>query len=214
MNIISDKEREILIARMVDAPKGLTDDDIRLIERDEELKGIYEAVVLCKAACSIGNAKIPDVGNELDKFKKSYILAGRVKLSRFILRIAAVFMCCLSVVAIASYRQDLFGFKEEMLVVENDMGKKEKTEIQAHMAAVLVIANEKELIYDNIRLDSIMTELADIYKVNVVFENKNVKPLRLYVRIDKGKTVQEAIAILDSFDQFNICYSEGEIRVK
>ena len=70
------------------------------------------------------------------------------------------------------------------------------------------------MLYDNITLEIIVNELAEIYKVKVEFVDNKAKDLRLYVKIEQGKTAKECVEILGAFEQFEIALKEGVITIK
>ena len=79
---------------------------------------------------------------------------------------------------------------------------------------VIEIVTDKDLEYDNVPLETIVEELASIYKVEVNWKTEHVKSLRLYVKIEQGKNVKEAVQVLEVFEQFEISLEGNEVIIK
>ncbi|MBE6310904.1 MAG: DUF4974 domain-containing protein [Bacteroidales bacterium] len=220
MKTINNELRDEIIAKVIDAPEMLTNEDFELIISDPELNELYHAAVLCKEASSIENIEIPDVEEELANFKVSRKNVISVK-HRWnpIVRIAAIFVGVVvtSLTAVAVFVPHTFDFilhnEQEKEIVEQTTPKN-PTNAPISGDIETDIVNDKELIYDNITLETIVDELAEIYKVKVVFENETPKSLRLYVKIEQGKSAKEAVEMLSAFEQFEIALINGVIIIK
>lgn len=216
MKTIGEEKREELIMRVIDSPQSLTAEDFKLIQSDEELLEIYNAAVLCKEANTIGNVEIPDVEDELSRFK-----AGRKKVLPFynrwssVMRIAAIFVGLVvgSIVIVAAFVPRVFdfvtGYEEQAESEQITQQIKSPNTVVAGSEPVNII-NEKALNYDNVTLEAITNELAEIYKIKVVFESEKAKGLRLYLNIEQGKTIQEIVETLGAFEQFDVSL-DGEV---
>lgn len=69
-------------------------------------------------------------------------------------------------------------------------------------------------VFDNVPLAEIMQEIVKYYKVEVVFANKDCKTMRLYFEWDQAKSLDENIAILNSFNQIAITRQGNAITVE
>lgn len=216
MKTIGEEKREELIMRVIDSPQSLTAEDFKLIQGDEELLEMYNVAVLCKEANTIGNVEIPDVESELSRFK-----AGRKKVlpldNRWssLMRIAAIFVGLVvgSIVMVAAFVPRVFDFVtgyEEQSESEQITQQLKSPNIVIAGGEPVNIINEKALNYDNVTLEAITTELADIYKIKVFFESEKAKGLRLYLNIEQGKTIQEIVETLGAFEQFDVSL-DGEV---
>lgn len=220
MKTIDDNWRDDLLARMIDAPETLTAEDVRLIQEDEELMELYDAAVLCKEACVADDIEIPDVEAELAQFKqarrKTVPLVARF---RPLMRVAAIFMgvAVASLVVVAAFKPSVFDFSygagADAVAEVNEVQIPNATGTVG-VAEAVAITNESELVYDNVTLDSIMDEIAKIYQVKVSFADGKARELRLYIKIEPGKTVQEVVEALSAFEQFDISYNDNVITIK
>ena len=222
MKAINDELRDEIIAKVIDAPEMLTNEDIELIKNDRELNELYQVAVLCKEVSSIENIEMPDVEEELSKFKASRKKIVTMK-HRWnpLLRTAAIFVGIVitSLTALAVFFPHTFDFilhgNQEKEIAEHIAQENPTNAVSPVSGDVETdIVNEKELIYDNITLETIVDELSEIYKVKIVFENEVPKSLRLYVKIEQGKTLKEAVEMLSAFEQFELTLDNGIITIK
>lgn len=218
MKTIDDNKREEIISRMMNNQENITGEDAQLILNDEELKDLYNAAVLCKSAVVEGNIQIPDVEDELMKFKASRKkVMPRVGWWRIVSRVAAIFagvaVSSLVVVAMVYPHAIDFIFNGVDSTLEEDVAMVESVGV-APIAGVVekTLVNECELIYDNVSLEKIITELSDIYNVRAEFKSEKVQELRLYLKIEEGKTLNEVLETLNAFEQFSVTLS-GDVLV-
>lgn len=94
---MKDAQKYILIAKMLEAPSSLSDEEVDMIVQDDELRDIYEMNALV-AGAYISQPEF-DVREEWNKFRPSIL--QRPKNFRKILRIAAIFVGLVISVAIA-----------------------------------------------------------------------------------------------------------------
>lgn len=222
MNPVNNNIRDEIIAKVIDAPETLTIDEIALIDTDAELRELYETAVLCKDASLIKNIEIPDVEKELAKFKASRRNIVPIMNRWSILqRIAAIFagVVVTSLTALAVFVPhsiDYFFTEAPKDVATEQISKNTYVGEVAPVSGDVQeeIVTDKELLYDNITLEIIVNELAEIYKVKVEFVDNKAKDLRLYVKIEQGKTAKECVEILGAFEQFEIALKEGVITIK
>lgn len=69
-------------------------------------------------------------------------------------------------------------------------------------------------VFDNAPLAEIMQEIVKYYDVEVVFANKDSKTMRLYFEWNQAKSLDENIAILNSFNQIAITRQGNTITVE
>ncbi len=216
MKSIDDTIRDRIISRLIDAPETLSAEDIELIQSDRELREIYEAAVLCKEAYSMDSTNIPDVETELKHFKKSH---WSIKIIHFrpILRIAAIFTGILiaTIGITAALNPEILYFFKKTDPTEDIIGLQNipSGSITGYNEIESPVTNKSELLYDNVRLDSITQEIGKIYNVKVTFNNDMHKELRLYLRIPEGKSINDVVAILNTFEYFKVHIENGTLII-
>lgn len=216
MKNIDDTIRDRIISRLIDAHETLSVEDIELIKSDRELRDIYDAATLCKEAYSMDNANVPDVEAELKRFKKIH-RSGKIMYFRPILRIAAIFAGILiaAIGITAALNPKILYFLRESDPVEDitELHEISTGPITGINETVTPVTNESELLYDNVSLDSITQEIGRIYDVKIVFNNDMHKGLRLYLRIPEGKTINDVVAILNTFEYFKVHIENGTLVI-
>lgn len=106
---MTDEQKEILIAKMLDAPYTLSNEDLNMIQHDEELKDIYEV------SSAISGATMPQPELDMEeewKFFRPRIRRWRTP-SRWIMKVAAIF---LGVLALGGITGKIIDY---MLTTEN-----------------------------------------------------------------------------------------------
>ena len=85
---MTEEQKEILIAKMLDAPYSLSDEELDLMMHDDELREIYEA----SAALSSALIRQPelDMKAEWDRFRPR--LRRKPAPMRWVMRVAAIFL--------------------------------------------------------------------------------------------------------------------------
>ena len=220
MKAIDDNKRNEIISCLINTPEALTAEDVKMIQEDEELRELYQALVLCKEASVMNQMSVPDVEDELARFKTyRKKVVPLYKRWNVFMRIAAIFagvaVSTLVVAAVLEYRGvDLFHFAKTEVQQDEETALRESTNVSVAADSPVETVNEKDLNYDNVTLEEIMKNLAEIYGVNVTFENDSVKELRLYVKIEQGKTIQEVVEQLGAFEKFDISVNGNTLVVK
>lgn len=216
MKSIDDTIRDRIISRLIDTPETLSAEDIELIQSDRELREIYDAAALFKEACSIDSTNIPDVEAELEHFNRQH-RRGKIMYFRPILRIAAIFAGILiaTIGITAALNPEILYFFKKTDPTENIIGLQDipSGPITGYDETGSPVTNKSELLYDNVRLDSITQEIGRIYDVKVVFNNDMHKELRLYLRIPEGKTINDVVAILNTFEYFKVHIENGTLII-
>lgn len=85
---MTEQQKDILIAKMLDAPDSLSDEELDMILLDEELKDIYEASALVSGALSAQQEF--DVEQEWRLFR--HRIMPKPSLRRRFMRVAAIFL--------------------------------------------------------------------------------------------------------------------------
>ncbi len=67
--------------------------------------------------------------------------------------------------------------------------------------------------FENEPLDSIMRVVADLYSVEVKFNNKEVASLHLYYKLDCSLELREVVEQLNTFDRINIRYKGNTLII-
>lgn len=85
---MTEEQKEILIAKMLDAPSSLSDEELDSILLDDELRDIYEASVALSSAC-IRQPEL-DMKAEWNSFRPN--IRRKPTAMRWVMRVAAIFL--------------------------------------------------------------------------------------------------------------------------
>ena len=122
-----------------------------------------------------------------------------------------------SIVIIAAFNPqivDYFTGYDSLYEIETNE-KTKNTPISTTNAATenIIITNDYELTYNNISLKSITDELSEIYNIDVVYINEKATKLRLYLKIEQGKTIQDVVDMLQSFELFVTTFENNTLTI-
>lgn len=219
MKTINDNLRDEIIAKVLSAPETLSQEELHLMLSDAELHELYDLAVLCRDTGAMECVEVPDVEAELVAFKQSRRKVSPLVRYQAWKRVAAIFVggAVISFVAVAAFFPNWIGLSPEktddIAHVEQHISDQSSVTVVSP-DVVPEIVNDCDLVYDNVSLESILTELSKIYKVEVKFVNETAKALRMYVKIEQGKTLSEVVQILGTFEQFDITVDGNVVIVK
>ncbi len=219
MKTLNNIYKDDIISRLINSPETLTTEEISLIQNDQELFELYNAANLCKEASSITDMEIPNAKDELIRFKNKRKKIYFIKQWQPLMRIVAIFIIVVitSIVIVAAFNPQIIEYitgNDSIDVIET-ITEHDKSPTSTTSATIenIVITNNHELIYDNISLKDIANELSTIYGIDIKFENKEAAELRLYLRIEQGKTIQDVVNILQSFDLFTTDFENDILTI-
>ena len=220
MKTLNESYRDIIISRLINSPETLTSEDITLIQNDKELSELYNAANLLQESSALKNIEIPDIETELIKFKTQRKKIRPIKPWVQLMRIAAIFIiiAITSIVIVAAFNPQIVDYitgYDSLNEIES-IEKIKNTTISTTSGTIenIVITNDHELIYDNISLKSITDELSEIYKIDVVYINKQATELRLYLKIEQDKTILDVVEMLQSFELFATTFENNTLTIQ
>ncbi len=220
MKTLNESYRDIIISRLINSPETLTSEDITLIQNDKELSELYNAANLLQESSALKNIEIPDIETELIKFKTQRKKIRPIKPWVQLMRIAAIFIiiAITSIVIVAAFNPQIVDYitgYDSLNEIES-IEKIKNTSISTTSGTIenIVITNDHELIYDNISLKSITDEFSEIYDVDVVYINEKATELRLYLKIEQGKTIQDVVEMLQSFELFATTFENNTLTIQ
>ena len=103
----------------------------------------------------------------------------------------------------------------------------EKTEPQKTGSEMAVTAPVQEIIktdtltinrevfkFDNIEMKIIAKKIGDYYGKQIVFENEEAKHVRLYIQIEKSKSIEEIVEFMNNFKKVHLTIEGEQIYIK
>lgn len=144
---MTEEQKEILIAKMLDAPSALSDEDLDAIRNDEELRDIYDASSAVSNAC-VGQPEL-DVEAEWKRFRPR--IRRRPTAMRWVMRVAAIFLGVAFLSAVAVRMIDSLFTNDQQPVVAKLSLQEDMTETPSLPQSPQAIVTE-----DPIRVEPII----------------------------------------------------------
>ena len=168
---------------------------------------------------------MPDIEMEWAKFEKEVIEAsdGKLKVdsrksnvnSRIWSR-AAMFIgiiMSVSLIALASIyfyptpKQETETKKE---VAERTVAVQHAEEIKTDTLTI----NHEVFKFDNIEMKTIAKKIGDFYGKQIVFETEEAKHVRLYIQIEKTKSIEEVVEFMNNFKKVHLTIEGNSIHIR
>ncbi len=196
-----------LVLDIVEHPEKYTSAKLAEIMSDPEAKEIYN--LLCKADSAIEAEKDIDVDSEWKYFSKKHSTSFRRTFFWFGSRAASIATIVgTSIVAVAAgiaVTVAVIDHKSDP-IVEN-VAVEPTVVVSADTITAksdTVKAGRTPIMFEDEPLEKIMKEVADSYGIEVKFNNKEVKLLHLYYKLDPSLPLNEVMEQLNTFEQINI----------
>ena len=176
------------LLRMTERPQDYSDEEIRQMMSDPDMRAYYELMVDAEA------------GFAHKKGKKEPI--------PMILKMAAMFigLLLLSGIAFATYHYAFGnGERTDIPTQETRITNIDQQSLQQETASCSV------RIFENAELQQILQELSEYYHVGVVFHNEKSRHIRLYTKWDTTSPLHLIIERLNGFEKVSIHLTENQI---
>ena len=168
---------------------------------------------------------MPDIEMEWAKFEKEVIEAseeknkvdgGKWKVDSRIWSRAAMFIgiiMSVSLIALASIyfyptpKQETETKKE---VAEQIVTVQHAEEIKTDTLTI----NREVFKFDNIEMKTIAKKIGDYYGKQIVFETEEAKHVRLYIQIEKTKSIEEVVEFMNNFKKVHLTIEGNSIHIR
>lgn len=132
---MTEEKKEFLIAKMLDSPSSLSDEEMDVILHDDELKDIYEMSSAVSGAC-IRQSEI-DMTEEWERFRPR--IRRKPSAMRWVMRVAAIFLGVVVASGIVGKLTDYLLSSEEQPVIAK---VEERHVVTPDSISIPVAANE------------------------------------------------------------------------
>lgn len=162
---------------------------------------------------------MPDIDKEWAKFEEQAFRPTRnVKLWN---RAAAVIGVVFGLSAVAMASILLLEHAEPEKTIESSVEttvNPEKLSAVASQADIIVTdsltIDNKTFRFDNVEMQTIAEALGEYYQVEPVFENDDARRLRLYVQIEKSKSIEQVVEFLNNFHKVQLRLEAGKLIIR
>ena len=194
------KEIEELL-KMTEHPQDYSDEEIREMMNDPDMRAYYELMVSAEAGFSL---RKEGHGNHRERSRDSKD-HGSIPM---ILRIAAIFIgvLLLSGISFAAYRLMVSGGESQAQKVEMSDSPQQTVSPQQVITEPNAVRT-----FENTELQQILQELSDYYHVGVEFRNEQSRHIRLYTKWDTTAPLHQMIERLNGFEKVSIRLTDNQI---
>ena len=167
---------------------------------------------------------MPDIDMEWAKFEKEVIDASeekskvesrKWKVNRNWSR-AAMFIGIImgvSLIALAS----IYFYPTPKQETENKKDVAEQIAAVQHTEEIktdTLTINREVFKFDNIEMKTIAKKVGDYYGKQIVFENEEAKHVRLYIQIEKTKSIEEVVEFMNNFKKVHLTIEGNSIHIR
>ena len=189
------------LLKMTERPQDYSDEEIRQIMNDPDMRAYYELMVDAEAGFALRRQE--------SQGKRFRLMRNRItRPVPMILRIAAIFIgvLLLSGISFAAYRL-IAG------VGESQTQKVEMPDSPQKADSPQQIVTELNAVrtFENVELQQILQELSDYYHVGVEFRNEQSRHIRLYTKWDTTAPLSQIIELLNGFEKVSLRLTNNQI---
>ena len=187
------------LLKMTERPQDYSDEEIREMMNDPEMRAYYELMVDAEAGFALKRSDTSKVAKRPTRYTISH---------RF-MKAAAIFagVLLLSGISFAAYHFTLGAGSSA------EQGKESPTQEVRESNVHPQEADEPSTIrtFENAELQQILQELSDFYHVGVKFHNEQSRHIRLYTKWDTAAPLKQIIERLNGFEKVSICLIDNQI---
>ena len=187
------------LLKMTERPQDYSDEVIRQMMNDPEMRAYYELMVDAEAGFALKRSDTSKVAKRPTRYTISH---------RF-MKAAAIFVgiLLLSGISFAAYHFAVGAGSSA------EQGKESpKLEVRVSNAHQQEVTESNTIrTFENAELQQILQELSDFYHVGVKFHNEQSRHIRLYTKWDTTASLNQIIERLNGFEKVSIRLIDNQI---
>ena len=204
-------------------PEQVTDEQFKQTLNDSEMHELLEQMAFTKRSLMNQElqTELPDVEAEWNAFAYKHYSDGQTThdhslfgMMRF-LKIAATFIGVILAIGVSFATIHMIRManspKQQTVQKEQPVSSKPSASLREDTVENDSIVNMESIVFDNVSLEKILTEIADFYHVEVSLQNDDVLLLRFYFVWKQNVSLQEVIEKLNMFEQVNLTIENGKL---
>ena len=201
------------LLEMLDKPEAYSEQDIRdFISGDKAARETYRLMAATRQAYRHRQHCRPvDVDEAWLRFEQKHLVHQSLQPRRMRLKVAASFVGVLLVSGLAyatiHYVRHHQQSQPTRTEVEAGVQVDEKTEAPDTLGA-------EPVVFDNVPLEKMLTEIAAHYGAEVVFVNDDVRSLRLHFTWNRRQGVEKVVENLNHFERLHIRQQSHQLVVE
>ena len=226
--MMTEKQRIEWLLELQEHPEQLTDEQMKEILADDEMRQLVQQLGFAKRAFKYDELKsdIPDVDAEWEKFAADHYGEEDGEGANYSLftphsslqKMAASFIGILLVSGMAFAAIHIVRMvnsqKAETVQTEQLASYKPSSVLPADTVKTDTTTTEQPVVFDNVPLEKMLTEIAAYYHVEVSFQNDDARQLRFHFVWKREDGLGHAIEKLNRFESLSVRLDENKIIVE
>ena len=207
-------EKIQMLLDMQEHPENYSEQALKTMLKDPEVRELMEATALLKQAMIWENARknAVNVDAEWQRFAGQHIADSKPR--RGWMKVAAVFLGVLFVSGITFAAIHIVRMvnsqKSQTVQTEQPMTAKASTTIPADTVKTDTIA-PKIIRYDEATLQKILTDMGEYYRLRVELRNEDAKTLRLFFQWNQRQEASKVLEQLNTFERIHLVLNDSTI---
>ena len=207
-------EKIQMLLDMQEHPENYSEQELKTMLKDPEVRELMEATALLKQAMIWENSRksTVNVDAEWQRFAGQHIADSKPR--RGWMKVAAVFLGVLFVSGITFAAIHIVRMvnsqKSQTVQTEQPMTAKASTTIPADTVKTDTIA-PKIIRYDEATLQKILTDMGEYYRLRVELRNEDAKTLRLFFQWNQRQEASKVLEQLNMFERIHLVLNDSTI---
>ena len=201
------------LLEMLDNPEAYSEQDIRdFIGGDETARETYRLMVATRQAYRHRqHCRRVDVDKAWQRFEQKHLVHHCQQPRRMRLKVAASFV---GVLLVSSLTYATIHY-----VRHRQLSQPSQTEVEAgvqvdeKLDAPDTLGTEP-VVFDNVPLEKMLTEIAAHYGAEVIFMNDDVRSLRFHFSWNRGQGIEKVVENLNHFERLHITQQSHQLVVE
>ena len=217
MTDMTKDEKRMMLYDVQEHPDRYTDEQIERLLADDDIRSFFDTNVLARMAGTKAHRQHVDVEQAWHHFQTSHSSSPRS--THYWLKAAAsvIGIIFISGMVYAAVTQGWFSAPTSPVPTQVPTAQTTRSTTatpQAKPADTAPADTLKPVVFDNVPLSDILTQMAAHYQVRVVYARPEARHIRLYFTWDRQKPLRQNIDILNAFEHIHISYVEQTIKVE
>ncbi len=207
-------EKIQMLLDMQEHPENYSEQELKTMLKDPEVRELMEATALLKQAMIWENSRksTVNVDAEWQRFAGQHIADSKPR--RGWMKVAAVFLGVLFVSGITFAAIHIVRMvnsqKSQTVQTEQPITAKASTTIPADTVKTDTIA-PKIIRYDEATLQKILTDMGEYYRLRVELRNEDAKTLRLFFQWNQRQEASKVLEQLNTFERIHLVLNDSTI---
>ena len=204
-----------LLLDMQEHPEQFSEQALQTMLDDPEMREMMEATALLKQAMMNDESNVNNVDAEWQRFVQTHLTDERPERSWLKIAATVIGILMMSGIALAAihivrqYQKPETPQATDTIAVASP----QRSTLNAQLEEADTLAVEPR-IFDNVPLDTMLSEMADYYHVSIEFEREETRLLRFHFVWKRTDNLDRLVEKLNNFEAVNIIHEPEKLIVK